>query len=89
MLYRGAIAAGERGGPVASLTRLCVLRAVRRELGLSRLRHAYIGGSTLAPEIERWTAALGIAIQHIDGKAARGLALDARYQALMQEAYGT
>jgi long-chain acyl-CoA synthetase len=89
MLYRGAIAAGTRGGPVASLTRLCVLRAVRRELGLSRLRCAYIGGSTLAPDIERWTAALGIAIQHIDGKAARGPALDARYQALMQEAYGT
>jgi long-chain acyl-CoA synthetase len=89
MLYRGAVAAGARGGPVASLARLCVLRAVRRELGLSRLRCAYIGGSALAPEIERWTAALGIAIRRIDGKAARGPDLDARYQALMQEAYGT
>jgi long-chain acyl-CoA synthetase len=89
MLYRLAIAAGARGGTVASLARLCVLRAVRRELGLSRLRCAYIGGSALAPEIERWAAALGIAIKHIDGKAARGPALDARYQALMQEAYGT
>ena len=50
---------------------------------------AYIGGATLAPEIERWAAALGITLQHIDGQAARGPALDARYQALMQEAYGT
>ena len=89
MLYRWAIAAGARGGPVASLARLCVLRAVRRELGLSRLRCAYIGGSTLPPEIERWAAALGIAIQQIDGQATRGPALDARYQALMEEAYGT
>ena len=66
-----------------------MLRAVRRDLGLSRLRCGYIGGATLSPEIERWAAALGITIQHIDGQAARGHALDARYQALMQEAYGT
>ena len=66
-----------------------MLRAVRRELGLSRLRCAYIGGASLAPEIERWAAALGITIQHIDGQATRGTALDARYQALMEEAYGT
>jgi long-chain acyl-CoA synthetase len=89
MLYRGAVAAGGRGGPAALLARLCVLRAVRRELGLSRLRCAYIGGTKLAPEIERWAAALGITIQPIDGQAAPGPALDARYQALMQEAYGT
>ena len=54
MLYRGAIAAGARGGLAAVLARFCVLRAVRRELGLSRLRLAYIGGARLAPEIERW-----------------------------------
>jgi long-chain acyl-CoA synthetase len=89
LLYRRAIATGAHGGPVALLARLLVLRAVRRELGLSRLRCGYIGGAALAPEIERWALALGIAIQHIDGQAARGPALDARYQALMQEAYGT
>jgi long-subunit acyl-CoA synthetase (AMP-forming) len=65
------------------------LRAVRRELGLGRLRLAYIGAAPLAPEIERWVAALGITIQQIDGQATRGIALDARYRALMQEAYGT
>ncbi len=89
LLYRWAIAAGARGGPMAMLAQLCVLRAVRRDLGLSRLRCGYIGGAALTPEIERWAAALGVAIQHIDGQAARGPALDARYQALMQEAYGT
>ena len=89
MLYRGGIAAGAHGGPAASLARVCVLRAVKRELGLSRLRCTYIGGAKLAPEIERWAASLGIAIQPIDGQAARGTALDARYRALMEEAYGT
>jgi long-chain acyl-CoA synthetase len=89
MLYRGAVAAGARGGPAALLARMCVLHAVKRELGLSRLRLAYIGGVPLAPEIARWAAALGITIQSIDGQAAPGPVLDARYQALMREAYGT
>ena len=89
LLYRWALAAGARGGPVAMLAQLCVLRAVRRDLGLSRLRCGYIGGAPLPQEIERWAAALGVAIQHIDSQAARGPALDARYRALMQEAYGT
>jgi len=89
MLYRAAIGAGERVGAAAMLARFCVLHAVRRELGLARLRMAYIGGAGLAPEIERWTMALGITLRHIDGQAARGAALDARYQALMQEAYVT
>jgi long-chain acyl-CoA synthetase len=89
MLYRGAIGAGARGGAAALLARVCVLRAVKRELGLSRLRCAYMGGAKLAQEIERWAFALGIAIQHIDGQATQGAALDASYQALMEEAYGT
>jgi long-chain acyl-CoA synthetase len=88
-LYRGAIAAGQRGGPLAALARLCVLRAVRRELGLNRLRHAYIAADPLPTEIGRWAMALGITIQQIDGQATRGTVLDARYRALMEEAYGT
>jgi long-chain acyl-CoA synthetase len=89
LLYRGAIAAGQRGGVSAGLARLCVLRAVRRELGLSRLRHAYIGAASPSPEIARWAAALGISIQQIDGQATRGAGVDARYRALMEVAYGT
>ena len=47
LLYHWAIAAGARGGPMAMLAQLCVLRAVRRDLGLSRLRCGYIGGAAL------------------------------------------
>jgi long-chain acyl-CoA synthetase len=83
-LYRLAIRSG--GG---SLARLAVLRAVRRELGLARLRLAYIGAERLPPEITQWTAALGIAVQQIDGQSSRDVAGGARYRALMEEAYGT
>ncbi len=88
LLYRAAIAAGRKGGLRAVLARLCVLRAVRQELGLSRLRHSYIG-APLPPDIAQWAKALGVAIQQIDGQATKGIALDARYRALMEEAYGT
>ena len=90
MLYRWAIAAGARGGLQAVLARLCVLRAVRRELGLSRLRlRLYRRRRRRRPRSSAGPTALGITIQQIDGQATRGPALDARYQALMQEAYGT
>ncbi len=89
LLYRAAISAAAGGGGAALVARIGVLRAVRRELGLTRLRCAYMGGGRLQPEIDSWAAALGINIQHIDGQATRGVALDARYQALMEEAYGT
>jgi long-chain acyl-CoA synthetase len=89
LLYHGAIAAAQRGGLQAAVARLCVLRAVRRELGLSRLRHAYIGAAPLPPDIVRWAAALGIAIRQIDGQATRGAVVDARYRALMEVAYDT
>ena len=71
------------------LARLLVLNAVRRELGLSRLRHAYIGATPLPPEIEPWASALGITIQQINGQTTHGTAVDARYRALMEEAYST
>jgi long-chain acyl-CoA synthetase len=83
-LYRWAIGSG--GGPLA---RVFVLGAVRRELGLSRLRRAYIGSAPLPMEIEHWAGALGITIRQIDGQATQGIAVDARYRALMEEAYGT
>jgi len=83
-LYRWAIGAGG-----SMLPRICVLNAVRRELGLSRVRRAYVGATTLPPDIQQWTAALGIDIQQIDGQATQGVAVDARYRALMEEAYGT
>lgn len=80
-LYRWAVGSG------GALARLCVLNAVRREMGLSRLRRAYVGAAALPPEVEQWAAALGIAIQHMNGVAPRGSAVDARYRALMEDAY--
>jgi long-chain acyl-CoA synthetase len=80
-LYRWAISSG------GMFARLLVLNAVRRELGLSRLRHAYTGATTLPSEIERWTASLGITVQHISGQTIQGAGGDARYSALMEEAY--
>ena len=89
LLYGWAINAGRRGGAQAILARWLVLRTVRRELGLERLRLATIGAAPLPSEVERWAAALGITIQQIDGQATRGIALDARNRALMQEACST
>jgi long-chain acyl-CoA synthetase len=90
MLYRGAIEIAARRGPIGWLARATVLHAVKREIGLGRLRVAYAGGARLLPEIERWTTALGINIRHVDSKATQGIALDEqRYQALKEAAYGT
>jgi long-chain acyl-CoA synthetase len=86
-LYRWAIDARRMGGVTAFLADLLVLRAVRRELGLNKLRVAYIGGTPVPPQVEHWTTALGIRIQRIDAPSATGTPTDARYQALMEDAY--
>ena len=83
-LYRWAIHAGGSG-----IARFCVLNALRRELGLSRVRRAYVGASALPPEVQLWAKALGIGVQQIDGQATQGVAVDARYRALMEEEYST
>ena len=64
MLYRWAIAAARRGGAPAMLARWLVLRQVRRELGLGRLRTAYLGDRP-PPDVAAWAADLGIRIQCI------------------------
>jgi long-chain acyl-CoA synthetase len=87
--YRWAIGAGQGGGPFAMLARWLVLRAVRRELGLARLRLAYVGAAPVPPELRRWAAALGITIRQIDGQATRRDASEASYSALKEEAYST
>jgi long-chain acyl-CoA synthetase len=87
--YRWAIGAGQGGGPFAMLARWLVLRAVRRELGLARLRLAYVGAAPVPPEVRRWAAALGIAIRQIDGQATRRDASESSYHALKEEAYST
>jgi len=85
-LYRWAVNAGKLSGPIRALANLLVLRAVRRELGLNKLRLAYIGGAPMAPAAEGWARALGFRILRIDQPDAAGTA-DVRYRSLMQEAY--
>jgi long-chain acyl-CoA synthetase len=90
VLYRWAMVTAARGGPTAWLARVTVLHAVKREIGLGRLRVAYSGGARLAPQTERWAAALGIRIQYIDGKTTQGIAFgEQQYQPLKEAAYGT
>ena len=61
-LYAWAIGAGSGNG----LANFLVLRAVRRELGMDRLRVAYVAGSLPAAEVTKWAKALGIAIQVVE-----------------------
>jgi long-subunit acyl-CoA synthetase (AMP-forming) len=85
--YGWALRAGRLGGPQGRLADLSVLRAVRREFGLSRLRLAYVGGAPVAPAALDWARSLGIAIQRVDEPTTGATELDERYQALVQNAY--
>jgi long-chain acyl-CoA synthetase len=61
MLYNWAIGAGS-GNPLANAM---VLRAVRRELGMDRLRVAYVANTKPPAEVTDWAAALGVSIQSV------------------------
>jgi long-chain acyl-CoA synthetase len=87
--YRWAIGAGQGGGLSAVAARWLVLRAVRRALGLGRLRLAYVGAAPVPPEVRGWAASLGIDIRQIDGREAQRDASEASYRALKEEAYST
>jgi long-chain acyl-CoA synthetase len=87
LVYRWALHAGRVGGPKARLADLLILRAVRREFGLKKLRLAYVGGTSVGAAALDWARSLGIAIQRVDEPAVGSGALDERYQALMQNAY--
>lgn len=86
-LYGWALRAGAQGGAMAGIAHLLVLNAVRRELGLSKLRLAYVCGTPVPSEVATWAKALGIDIHRIDGPAPRGATVDARSRALMEEAF--
>ncbi|MBV9251417.1 MAG: AMP-binding protein [Acetobacteraceae bacterium] len=81
-LYRWAIQAGERGRPYAALARIAVLRPVRRELGLLRLRLAYSGVDAPNPATCRWAKALGFTIRQIDSDPAHEAAEKGHHRAL-------
>ena len=78
--YDLAIAAGlrlvdarlsDRGVPVSRrlgfLLALPILRNVRRELGLDRVRRAYVGAAPISPDLIRWFLALGIDMLEVYG----------------------
>jgi long-chain acyl-CoA synthetase len=69
LAYHWALHACRAGGPKARLADLLVLRAVRREFGLNRLRLAYVGGASVKPAALDWARSLGITIQRIDEAA--------------------
>jgi long-chain acyl-CoA synthetase len=85
--YEWAMRTGRVGGTKARLADLLVLRAIRRELGLSHLRLAYVGGTSVSPAALDWARCLGVQIQRVDEPAIGAGHEDERYQALMQNAY--
>lgn len=85
-LYRWAVAAGRHHGAPSAVARALVLQAARRELGLARLRCAYIGAGALPPNVAAWAAAFGIEITRIDADGARAQAADRTHGAATVEA---
>lgn len=86
-LYQWAISAAQNGGASAGLAHMLVLNAVRRELGLNKLRLAYVCGAPVPSDVLAWAQALGITIQRVDRPALRDATADARSLAVMEEAY--
>jgi long-chain acyl-CoA synthetase len=87
-LFNWAIASGEAeqgNGATAWTGRKLVLGSVRREMGLARLRLAFIGAASLSPDTARWYRALGIEIIRLDGDCARGAANGDKLRALIEE----
>ena len=87
LAYQWAMRAGRVDGPKSRLAGLLVLRAVRREFGLGKLRLAFVGGASVSPATLEWARCLGIAIQRVDEPAEGSAQADERYRALMQNAY--
>jgi long-chain acyl-CoA synthetase len=87
LVYQRALRAGRAGGSTGRLADLLVLRAVRREFGLNRLRLAYVGGTAVGPAAMDWALSLGIVIQRVDDVVLESGQADERYQALLQNAY--
>ncbi len=85
LLYRVAISAGQSGGAGGWLARALVLRQVRRELGLVRLRLAYTSAA-LTPVLQAWTSALGITVTPVDAARPATPTASKRYGALPVEA---
>jgi long-chain acyl-CoA synthetase len=86
-LYNWAIRIGQARSVLRPLADLLVLRAVRRELGLTKLRLAYVGGRPVSAEVDVWSRALGIVLQRVDRPETGAATADDRYRTLIQGAY--
>jgi len=71
---------------MAGLADLLVLRAVRRELGMSRLRLAFVGNEPIPAQSLDWARALGITVRQVTDPAELGQG-DAEYGTLIRAAY--
>ncbi len=87
LAYDWAIRAGRHGGSGGSLADLLVLRWVRREFGLSRVRLAYIGGDPVSPPALDWAKSLGIIIHRIEEPMHDSHQTDPKYDPVMQRAH--
>jgi len=85
--YTWALRAGRAGGAGAALANVFVLRAVRRELGLNKLRLAYVAGTPVGAGTLDWARSLGITIQRVDEPVASGDQPDARFRTVMQDVH--
>ncbi len=84
--YHWAIGAGFRmadarvaGRPLGAVNRLLyalasyfVLGSLRREIGLDRIRWAYVGAAPISPELIRWYLALGVTLLEVYGQTECG-----------------
>lgn len=83
LLYGWSIRAARRGNPLAHPL---VLRAVRRKLGLSRLRLAYTGGEPVPAATLEWVRSLRVTIQRIEDAGPIAPEQDGYAAAVMQSA---
>jgi long-chain acyl-CoA synthetase len=87
ILYNWAIETARLGGGLSQLADLLVLRAVRRELGMDRLRLAWFGDAAPAPGAVAWAKALGIAVRRATDPDELAAVDDPAYRDLIAACY--
>ena len=66
------LAGRSSGGLLYALASRFVLGSLRREIGLDRVRFAYVVSARLAPDLVRWYLALGVTMLEVYGQAECG-----------------
>lgn len=86
-LFNWAIRSGESAptGLAARIARALVLRSVRRNMGLIRLRIACVGTASPPPDLTRWYGALGLTLTRLDALAVRDVADAGKHVVLLDE----